>query len=84
MAQVPLRDPVPAWVLPLEGSAPVEITDNAPFRILALDQQVRVGSAATYFYSRSRTLIQTPQGLAAAGTVVSSWNPARQDRKSVV
>lgn len=78
MAQVPLREAAPAWVLPLETTATVEVTDAAPFRILSLDQQIHVGPTTSWLYFRSRTLIQSTQGLAAAGTVAGSWNPARQ------
>ena len=79
LAQVPERAPIPAWVrqTPTE---PVPALDpaGAPFRPLDWDRQVRFGPEATEEYARARTLIQSVQGLSAAGTIAAPWNPGSQ------
>lgn len=79
LAQVPERAPVPEWVVQA-ALDPVPAVDpaGAPFRPLEWDRQIRFNEAATEQYARARTLIQTTQGLSAAGTIVAPWNPASQ------
>ena len=80
LAQEPGRGPAADWVRPIAAdAAPVPDRSGAPFRILVWDQQIHVDEVATHAWSRTRTLIQSTTGLAAAGTVAMSWKPGSQN-----
>lgn len=79
LAQEVERGPAADWVRPVEIDAtPAADRSGAPFRILAWDQQIHVDDAATHAWSRTRTLIQSTTGLAAAGAITMTWKPGSQ------
>ncbi len=78
-AQTVERASTPAWVQQLDtGPAATVDASGAPIRELLFDQQLRFDADVTHAYSRSRSLIQSVQGLASAGTVVGVWKPGAQ------
>ncbi len=78
------RAPPSEWVLPMpEGSRPAGASSvvagtEAPVRILAIDQQVRIDGTTTSRYFQSVVKLQTAEGL-QAGNVTLVWRP-EQDR----
>ncbi|HEY0600481.1 tetratricopeptide repeat protein [Brevundimonas sp.] len=79
LAQTVERGPAPGWVRAIDADAvPVVDRSGAPFRILVWDHQIHVDDQATHAWSRTRTLIQSTTGLAAAGTVSAAWKPGSQ------
>lgn len=78
-AQTVERAPVPDWVRWLDtGPAATADASGAPVRVLLFDHQIRFDDDVTHTFSRSRTLIQSVQGLSIAGTVVGGWKPGAQ------
>lgn len=65
----------PAWVAPAEIDASAGASGNAAFRILLQDLQMHSGPEGDSTYNRSVVRVQTPQGLAGAGSLGLSWNP---------
>lgn len=66
--------PAPSWVkaipLPAAGTA-----TQAAVKILLVDHQIVITPRTVQHYVESASLIQTPQGLSAAGTITLVWNP---------
>lgn len=78
-AQTVERAPVPDWVQWLDtGPAATPDGTGAPVRVLLFDHQLRFDDDVTHAFSRSRSLIQSVQGLSIAGTVVGGWKPGAQ------
>jgi len=71
------RASAPAWVvaLPAVESEPA-LADDAPIRLLAIDDQVRFDAQGIHTYYARRTQVQTRQGLPQVSTVSAVWNPA--------
>ena len=68
--------PAPAWVRP--AAMPTEPTgsSDAAIRLLMQDTQLAFSKQGEELYTRARARIQTPQGLAAIGTVLLPWKPS--------
>lgn len=69
----------PAWLTPLSDAAPsatLTLTpgDSLPTRIFYSDQQVRLSSNGTEYYTAYRVKLLRPEAL-AAGNVAVTWNP---------
>jgi tetratricopeptide (TPR) repeat protein/transglutaminase-like putative cysteine protease len=66
--------PAPSWVkaipLPAAGTA-----TQAAVKILLVDHQIEITPRTVKHYVESASLIQTPQGLSATGTITLVWNP---------
>ncbi|QBX37092.1 hypothetical protein E4M02_03305 [Brevundimonas sp. S30B] len=58
-AQEVERAPTPSWVLPMPLSDRTPPADDAPIRLLASDQQVRLDSDGVRTYTLRRSRIQT-------------------------
>jgi tetratricopeptide (TPR) repeat protein len=67
--------PVPAWVVPQQAPAAESGQSGAPIRILLTDMQLNFAPTISESYTDNVVLIQTPQGLANAGTISLSWRP---------
>lgn len=72
-----LLGPAPAWVKPV-GQPAERKADEAPVRILLVDQQHRLEPGRQVIYSEFALKIQTPQGL-AAGSLSFPWRPETDD-----
>jgi hypothetical protein len=72
-ADKPLFGPVPAWVRPVAPPAELK-ADEAPVRILLVDQQHLLEPGRQVLYSAFAFRIQTPQGL-SAGNLSFPWRP---------
>lgn len=67
--------PVPPWVRPTSLPADHSADDSA-VKFLLTDWQFRFSASADEGYFNNIVRIQTPQGLAALGTLSLPWNPA--------
>jgi tetratricopeptide (TPR) repeat protein len=69
--------PIPPWVrptpLPANGSP---AADDSAVRFLLTDWQFRFSASGDEGYFNNVVRVQTPQGLAALGTVALPWNPS--------
>jgi tetratricopeptide (TPR) repeat protein len=78
-ADKPAIGPPAAWVVaapaPQPGALPPIGVDAAPVRSLLVDRQVHFAADGIASYTENITRAQTPQGLAALGTIVLPWNP---------
>lgn len=74
-ADRPQLGPAPAWVLPPVTPAQSPATTEAGLQVLLNDQQLRLTTEVSEFYTASRVRVQSPQGLSAIGTVRFGWNP---------
>lgn len=74
-ADLPLVGPPPDWVNVDAGTAPLPPASQAPIQVLLRDQQLRITTDAVETYEASRWRIQSPQGLAATGTLSFLWKP---------
>ena len=72
------RAPTPAWVVASPISARPAVIDDAPVRLLSVDDQVRFDADGAHLYYGRRTLVQTSQGLPNVSTVSAVWNPAHE------
>ena len=72
------RAPTPAWVVASPISARPAVIDDAPVRLLSVDDQVRFDADGAHIYYGRRTLVQTSQGLPNVSTVSAVWNPAHE------
>ncbi|MFN7128331.1 MAG: DUF3857 domain-containing protein [Brevundimonas sp.] len=75
-AQEVERAPAPAWVVVSSPPAQTAPADEAPVRLLSIDDQVRFDAQGTHVYYGRRTKVQTEQGLPYVSTVSAVWNPA--------
>lgn len=76
-AQEVQRAPAPVWAAPLASTTlPPAPADDAPVRLLAIDDQVRFDLDGVHSYYARRTQVQTRQGLPQVSTVSAVWNPA--------
>lgn len=75
----PVIAPPPGWVqLGSLRSGKQDVPPaqaNAPLAILSNDQQIRFGRDFDERYVSSEIKVQTPQGLAAVGTIAIPWKP---------
>lgn len=78
VAQEVPRTPTPDWVvpLPLPNAAPAA-ADDAPIRILAVDEQIRFDAEGVHTYHLRRIQVQNRQGLPFVSTVSAVWSPPR-------
>lgn len=77
-AQEVERAPVPAWVLPAPRIETSASSDDAPIRILAADEQVRIDAEGVHTYQMRRLKVQTRQGLPLVSTVSGEFSPPRE------
>lgn len=75
-AQEVERAPTPAWVVASPASPRPAVVDDAPIRLLSIDDQVRFDADGVHIYYGRRTLVQTSQGLPNVSTVSAVWDPA--------
>lgn len=71
------RAPTPDWVEPLPQLNAPTTPDDAPIRMLAVDEQVRFDSEGVHTYYLRRIQVQTSQGLPYVSTVSATWTPPR-------
>ena len=76
------RAPTPDWVEPLPRINAPTTADDAPIRMLAVDEQVRFDAEGVHTYYLRRIQVQTSQGLPYVSTVTATWTPPR-DRLQV-
>ncbi len=81
-AQEVERAPVPDWVEPLPLTNAPATPDDAPIRMLAVDEQIRLDAEGVHTFYLRRIQVQTSQGLPYVSTVSAVWNPPR-DRLQV-
>lgn len=74
-ADRPLNGPIPSWVRPAAAELPSVAGSDTAVLVLLHDQQVRFSPREVEFFAETRVRVQTPQGLAAAGTVSLAWQP---------
>ncbi len=67
------------WVETVAIPAPDPKRADAPIQALLTDAQTLFGEEWTDYYVETASLAQTPQGLAALGTVTIPWHPDRFD-----
>jgi tetratricopeptide (TPR) repeat protein len=67
---------MPAWVKPVAVPADTGTSSDAAVRMLLQDFQIRFTRDAEEFHSEAIARIQTPQGLAAMGTITLPWKPS--------
>lgn len=77
-AEEPSFAPPPEWVEPVEIPEPDPERAAQPLQPLLVNSQVRYGETDEFF-SEGATLIQTPAGLAMAGTITIPWQPDQSD-----
>ncbi len=78
LAQEVERAPAPAWVAP-QAREPLPATaDDAPVRVLAIDDQVRLDAEGVHAYYSRRIQVQNRQGLPYVSTVSAVWSPPRE------
>lgn len=68
--------PVPAWVTPVAVPASDGTGSDAALKYLLSDWQANFSAGVVEAYYHTIMLVQTPQGLASAGTISLPWNPA--------
>jgi tetratricopeptide (TPR) repeat protein len=68
--------PAPSWVQPAVVPADNGVPTEAAVRILLTDWQFNFSASGDEGYFATQLRVQTPQGLAAAGTLSLPWNPA--------
>lgn len=73
-SDAPVVAPAPAWVRPVKAAAAPAKADDAPVRILLLDQQVALETGRVTVYSETAVRIQNGQGL-SAGNISVPWRP---------
>lgn len=78
LAQDPERGPVPDWVVPTPPSDVLPAADDAPIRLLAVDEQVRFDAEGVHTYHLRRIQVQTRQGLPYVSTISNEWSPPRE------
>lgn len=78
MAQEIERAPTPDWVLPLPQLNAPSSSDDAPIRMLAVDEQIRLDAEGVHTFYLRRIQIQTPEGLSYVSTVSGVWSPGRE------
>jgi Flp pilus assembly protein TadD len=71
------RAPTPDWVEPLPQLNAPTTADDAPIRMLAVDEQVRFDAEGVHTYYLRRIQVQTSQGLPYVSTVSATWTPPR-------
>jgi tetratricopeptide (TPR) repeat protein/transglutaminase-like putative cysteine protease len=67
--------PVPPWVQPTVLPPDDGVVSDAAVRFLLTDWQFNFSAAGDEAYFDSVVRVQTPQGLAAVGTLTLPWNP---------
>jgi tetratricopeptide (TPR) repeat protein len=72
----PELGPVPAWVTEVAAPASDGTGSDAAIKFLLTDWQANFSTGLAESYFHSVMLVQTPQGLAGAGTIGLPWNPA--------
>lgn len=78
-ADAPLMQPPAEWVKPaVLDPIPSKLAKDAPTAVLLQDNQVRFQPEGAAFYHEVAIKAQTPQGLAAIGSVTIPWDPATQ------
>jgi TPR repeat protein/transglutaminase-like putative cysteine protease len=75
----PSYAPPPAWVKPVAIPTSGAAVDGAPTQVLLEDYQTKLGQDQDLAYVERVTKILAPEGLAAAGAVSETWDPATQD-----
>jgi tetratricopeptide (TPR) repeat protein len=70
----PIMAPPADWVKPVAMPAKPDKAEEAPIRILLIDQQSRLEPGQVANYANVAIYIQTPQGL-SAGNLSLPWNP---------
>lgn len=75
------RAPTPDWVLPLPQINAPATPDDAPIRMLAIDEQIRFDAEGVHTFYLRRIQIQTREGLPYVSTVSGVWNPGRETLK---
>ncbi|MBN8527974.1 MAG: tetratricopeptide repeat protein [Caulobacterales bacterium] len=77
-AQEVERTPVPDWVEPLPLTNAPTTPDDAPIRMLAVDEQIRLDAEGVHTFYLRRIQVQTRQGLPYVSTVSAVWTPPRE------
>ena len=73
---MPSVGPAPSWVQPYVGIPEAGPKTDAAIKVLLHDQQLNFTPSGDESYTETITQIQTPQGLAAMGTITLMWNPS--------
>ncbi|MGJ8537711.1 MAG: DUF3857 domain-containing protein, partial [Parasphingopyxis sp.] len=74
-ANEPIFEPAPDWVESVAIPAPDPARPEQAVQILLNSNQNRFGPDTDEFYFETATLVQTPQGLGAIGTISIPWQP---------
>lgn len=74
-ANEPIFEPAPDWVERVAIPAPDPARPEQAVQILLNSNQNRFGPDTDEFYFETATLVQTPQGLGAIGTISIPWQP---------
>ncbi|RED15696.1 Tfp pilus assembly protein PilF [Parasphingopyxis lamellibrachiae] len=74
-ANEPIFEPAPDWVEHIAIPAPDPARPEQAVQILLNSNQNRFGIDTDEFYFETATLVQTPQGLGAIGTISIPWQP---------
>jgi tetratricopeptide (TPR) repeat protein len=74
---------LPRYAAPAEWVKPAQIPTSSgasggAIEILLLDAQSRLGTESDEFFAETATKVVTPQGLASAGSIALSWDPATE------
>lgn len=77
-AQAVERAPTPDWVAPLPTGSATAVPDDAPVRLLAIDDQIRFDADGVHSYYGRRSKVQTQQGLGYLSTVSVIWDPTQE------
>ncbi|TWB41153.1 DUF3857 domain-containing protein [Nitrospirillum pindoramense] len=72
----PLRGPAAAWVKQPALPSKIGPKGEAAIQLLLQDEQLNFTPNGTEFFLETATRIQTPQGLAAVGTLTLPWKPS--------
>nr|WP_314436772.1 DUF3857 domain-containing protein [uncultured Brevundimonas sp.] len=72
------KAPVPAWVVQASPVTPSAQAEDAPIRILAVDDQVRFDDQGVHTYSLRRSQVMNRQGLPYVSAVNAVWSPSHE------
>jgi tetratricopeptide (TPR) repeat protein/transglutaminase-like putative cysteine protease len=74
-ADQPKYRPVPDWVKPIPIPAEAPAADGGAVQVLLMDSQTDFSGHGDLFFSEFAARVNSPQGLAAMGTLTTVWNP---------
>lgn len=77
-AQEVERAPAPTWVVASTPSPRPAVADDAPIRVLSIDDQVHFDADGVHVYYGRRSLVQTAQGLSNLNNVTATWDPSSE------